>query len=536
MADFSSLNGYGVKDAIARESIVLINNDIAGINKKVTFTTPEFFGAVGDGVTDDSTAIQNAIDESSIIIFQPDKVYVISTPINIHSNKLIGLNGSTIKLVSEHPINMFRIIDSENVTIENGKFESIWEVGYESKEIPIVVSSSRDITFNNIEVTNCICDGMYIGYEYWYSGTDAFVTSNIKVKDCYIHDVGRNGISLVSGDNVIIENTRFSNISNNLPKACIDIEPETNNVNPHNLHISNVVIKGCVFEQTNGHHGVIISCPVDTLTFTAGEVVIEDCTFDGANIRYIHTKDSATSVNAIQTVFRNLYFKRPYLYGICVYNHPLSSKMVIENITSEKMVNTNDQPTYYGLITMLVGTDSYELGNVTIKDINLIGKGNHWNSILTIVKEYSETVEFVNKYKNCYFDFTIKNLSGDKIGSFNRLDLDSSQMNIVNSAEANSGTNTPFRCHSHIIYRSVPVGATLTMDSDWFREREIEVYDFNGRTIQLSKPEGYVFAGNNSANYCSFTAPSDTMHTIKIRLYNGKVYIDTDSAVTKTFS
>lgn len=54
------------------------------------FVIPEMFGAVGDGVTDDSTAIQNAIASGYKVLF-PKKSYFIGTTINVgEGNCLIG--------------------------------------------------------------------------------------------------------------------------------------------------------------------------------------------------------------------------------------------------------------------------------------------------------------------------------------------------------------------------------------------------------------------------------------------------------------
>lgn len=56
------------------------------------------FGAIGDGITDDYSAIQSAIDSISNggIVFFPTGIYRISQHLIVYSNQTIELNGSTI--------------------------------------------------------------------------------------------------------------------------------------------------------------------------------------------------------------------------------------------------------------------------------------------------------------------------------------------------------------------------------------------------------------------------------------------------------
>jgi len=67
------------------------------INKVVNYITPEQFGAIGDGITDDTTSIQNAINSLSNggIIKFANKTYICGN-LELLSNIILSGNGNTI--------------------------------------------------------------------------------------------------------------------------------------------------------------------------------------------------------------------------------------------------------------------------------------------------------------------------------------------------------------------------------------------------------------------------------------------------------
>ena len=74
---------FEVVDSAAREDITLLKN----------YVTPEMFGAVGDGITDDSAALNNMFsDEGNNYIFIPAKTYFCATDILLGTtdNNVVG--------------------------------------------------------------------------------------------------------------------------------------------------------------------------------------------------------------------------------------------------------------------------------------------------------------------------------------------------------------------------------------------------------------------------------------------------------------
>lgn len=76
----------------------ITGNPLNSIDKSI-FVNVRDFGAVGDGVTDDTAAIQTALDslkDSGGTIFFPHGVYVITNPIYFYSNQILDFDYSTI--------------------------------------------------------------------------------------------------------------------------------------------------------------------------------------------------------------------------------------------------------------------------------------------------------------------------------------------------------------------------------------------------------------------------------------------------------
>lgn len=80
------------------QNIISQLEDIDSLKEAIGRVTPEQFGAKGDGTTDDSEAVQDAVDAGKSVYFAAGKTYYIPTAINIdHDCHLFGGEGTTIK-------------------------------------------------------------------------------------------------------------------------------------------------------------------------------------------------------------------------------------------------------------------------------------------------------------------------------------------------------------------------------------------------------------------------------------------------------
>jgi parallel beta-helix repeat protein len=202
----------------------------------------KWFGAVGDGVTDDASAIQLAVNASvDKTLFFPAGIYIVGTTINLPSNiRLAGDQGhSIIKLKTQAWVAanglMFSLSVDTDVQFDSLVFDgNKGNVGATRSPI-IVVFNSQRITFEDCTFQNCegIClnvstnaddirlencrflscggspdnsDGYRLQALAFSGGSGGERSSNIFVSGCYFYRQGLDCISLNDCDNVVIAN------------------------------------------------------------------------------------------------------------------------------------------------------------------------------------------------------------------------------------------------------------------------------------------------------------------------------------------
>lgn len=203
------------------------------------------FGAEGNGVTNDTAAIQAAVDKAfsqgggTVLVSRPG-IYMISADsggsvyndtggIRMRSNvTLLIAPGVTLRAVpvTTTVSKIIRIVDCENVTIAGGgtidgnranAVVTTGEWGY-----GVSVNGGKNITIENVHTVNCWGDGINLQKR---SFSDHTPPSDVVIQNVVSDNNRRQGISVESGRHVLIEQSVFSGTSGALPTAGIDVEP-----------------------------------------------------------------------------------------------------------------------------------------------------------------------------------------------------------------------------------------------------------------------------------------------------------------------
>lgn len=160
----------------ASNSTVPIGGVAAGIVAKHVsgFVTPEDFGAVGNGVNNDTAAWQAAAATGFEIRCPSEKSYMVSQQITLLSGTLVNLSTSSItQMTDQTPI--FNIENKTGITIINGVFNGKAEASYvnssSSNAVAIIATNATNVVVENNSFNGfyysplkCLVGGMNIRF------------------------------------------------------------------------------------------------------------------------------------------------------------------------------------------------------------------------------------------------------------------------------------------------------------------------------------------------------------------------------------
>ena len=217
---------------------------------------------------------------------------------------------------------LLTLVNVTNVTfVGNGATLRLWAEDYadprryEKSEHrhAVALYGCANVTIENLNLVASGGDGVYIGA----SKPGNLPCRDIVIRNCVCDANRRQGISVISAENLLIENCVLKNTHGTAPKDGIDFEPNQ----PVNRFV-NCVVRNCTFENNAGY-SVEVALQHSDATTVPCDIVVENCraTGDLGAIK-LRTRVGAGGKPTGRVLVRDCTFARTGLAPIWTIQNP----------------------------------------------------------------------------------------------------------------------------------------------------------------------------------------------------------------------
>ncbi len=359
------LRKIGLSDAWIAE---IVDKDVPSAD--LPWVTPQDYGAKGDGVTDDTTAIQAAFDAVNTAgggtVYFPKGIYIVSTTVNIYSNtNVIAEKGqSIIKIIDtiDSYIAILRIgtptLAVNNITVNGLIIRGSETFGSASGGVSLIDIWSG----TNISITHCLFQNSQYAALRLIDNT-----SNIRVFSCRFEacDCGVISLGNVAVSDVTVRNCHFTAISSLNSYTNMWSEQVGIYTSPNGGISYRWVVEDCIFEYkgTNVIAFNVINSPNDD-SILIKDCVVRNCTFRycSGGVLVLHSENiSLDGLFFDGTVNYTTPFNfTPYRY----VNVKHSRNVTIRNLTSDCMEVKYPFQIEQSSYVLIDGVDSYVDTNI----------------------------------------------------------------------------------------------------------------------------------------------------------------------------
>jgi len=287
------------------------------------------FGAVGDGVTDDSAAFL-AAHATGNAVFVPAGTYLVNVNLAANNTFVFGEGAASIIKPFNTGLTAVNVVSPNlatvynNITFRDLSFQAdVATLGFSEFVHLLNFRGVKNVLVDNCEFIGFRGDGIVVA-EAVLNPADARTNTNVKITNCFIDGVNkdnRNGISIVGCDGCIIENNFITRTTRSNMPGAIDIEPN----NEIHYRSKDIVIRNNVIKDIGGTVGAIavflpgVAYTTPPQNFLIEGNFIQDCA-TGFHFQYAISGGITDSYKDMGVVFANNTIKNATNHAFRVFN------------------------------------------------------------------------------------------------------------------------------------------------------------------------------------------------------------------------
>ncbi|MEZ6049444.1 MAG: right-handed parallel beta-helix repeat-containing protein [Planctomycetaceae bacterium] len=215
---------------------------------------------------DSTELLQAAIDSpvKKLIVPNLGETWIVR-PMKLRSNLEVIFEPGTLVMAKRGEFkgggdSLFTAHSVENLTIRGyGATWRMWKRDYQQPpyqkaewRMGLALRGCQNVLVEGLQIESSGGDGIYVD-----GGGQLRYCDNVTVRNCVCLDHHRQGMSVISAQNLLIENCLFAKTGGTPPEAGIDFEPD----GPDQRFV-NCVVRNCIFQDNSGHEILIYLKPM----------------------------------------------------------------------------------------------------------------------------------------------------------------------------------------------------------------------------------------------------------------------------------
>jgi len=277
---------------------------------------------------------------------------------------------------------LFTASNQENLVITgNGATLRMWredyaQPPYEKAEWRHCLSlrGCRNVIIQGLTLRDSGGDGIYLG-----AGKDGEPNQNVVIRDVVCDRNYRQGISVITAQDLLIENVVLSNTGGTPPEAGIDFEPNL----PTEL-LSNCVMRNCVIENNRGY-AIHLYAGAMNANSQPVSIRLENCQTKGTHAGSLSIVTRNRTDEAVKGVFEvvNCRFEDSETAGVIVRSKPVNGvRVVLKNC---EIIENATEPRWSAPIMFISRpSDENDLGGMVLENVIIRDTANrpvfHFNN------------------------------------------------------------------------------------------------------------------------------------------------------------